>query len=475
MLKHLLNFFFPFLMLSFAAADVSLGAGDGAAAADAGAGDAGTGADDAGDDYGLGDDAGADEAGAGQDDDAARGDDHAEDHADKDKHEEADKETVDLKGAVSRRLQAFAKKSPAIAQLLKDPANKEFTDFVEATARRDMAYRELYPTVAEARQMREQFPGGMSDVEQLLTDVKEVETLDQNFYTKDREGNYSGHRTIIDNLFSDDREAAVSLFRTVPKEWARLDPDSYREVMGQIVGATLARAEIPEVIGEMIEAAKEAKQDGLAKQLNKVLNWMGGFLKEKSAPTEEERRIQSDRAQFNRERQDRQKEDRNRFAQTFVRESRKLQVDVIGKHPAIKALEKAPGITPEKRSRIQELVRGRIEKYLAASPSFMRKLRAEHSAGNLKGTLDLQKVQWQYPWILNKFVREVLREETPAMVRQNRETVRRRTEPVKTTRNSGERREEKRTAPYQEGGRWFSKEGKPYSTADILRGKHLAT
>ena len=424
----------------------------------------------------LDDDAGADDA-AAHDDDAAGADDaHADDHArEDDATKDVDKETTDFKGLVSKRLLALKKEAPELTAVFqKYPKVQEQ---VEAAFRRDMAYRELYPTVAEARQMREQFPGGMSDVEQLLSDVKEVETLDQNFYSRDRDGNYAGHRTIIDNLFSDDRDAAVALFRTVPKEWARLDPDSYREVMGQIVGATLARAEIPEVLSEIIEAAKEAKQDGLAKQLGKVLNWAAGFLREKSAPTAEERRIQADREQLARERQDRHKEDRQSFARNFVRESRKLQMDVIQKHPAIKALEKAPGITPEKRSRIQELVRGRIEKYLAASPSFMRKLRAEHSAGNLKGTLDLQKVQWQYPWILNKFVREVLREETPAMVRQNqRDTGRRRTEPVKTTRQGGERtREKERTGPYQEGGRWFSKEGKPYSTADILRGKHLTT
>ena len=473
MLKHLLHFFFPFLMLSFAAADTGLSVGDGgaggAAAADTSSG--GDGSADSGDtDYGLGDD-GVDDA--GHDDDAA-GDEHADEHAhEDDATKELDKETTDFKGLVSKRLLALKKEAPELTAVFqKYPKVQEQ---VEAAFRRDMAYRELYPTVAEARQMREQFPGGMSDVEQLLTDVKEVETLDQNFYSKDRDGNYSGHRTIIDNLFSDDRDAAVALFRSVPKEWARLDPDSYREVMGQIVGATLARAEIPEVLSEIIDAAKEAKQDGLAKQLSKVLNWASGFLREKAAPTEEERRIQADRAQLSRERQDRQKEQRQEFAKTFVRESRKLQMDVISKHPAIKALEKAPGVSPEKRARIQELVRGRIEKYLAASPSFMRKLRAEHAAGNLKGTLDLQKVQWQYPWILNKFVREVLREETPAMVRQNqRETGRRRAEPSRQPARGGERMKEKeRTGPYQEGGRWFSKEGKPYSTADILRGKHL--
>lgn len=468
MFKHLLHFFFPFLMLSFAAADTALGAGDGGGTETTES----TTTDTGGEDYGLGDETESTET---TETETERGTEEREEHEEHvdDGTKDVDKETTDFKGLVSKRLVALKKEAPELTAVFqKYPKVQEQ---VEAAFRRDMAYRELYPTVAEARQMREQFPGGMSDVEQLLTDVKEVETLDQNFYSKDRDGQYSGHRTIIDNLFSDDRDAAVALFKTVPKEWARLDPDSYREVMGQIVGATLARAEIPEMISEMMEAAKEAKQDGLAKQLSKVLNWASGFLREKSAPSEEERRVQADRAQFNRERQDRQKEDRQRFGQTFVRESRKLQMDVIQKHPAIKALEKAPGISPEKRSRIQELVRGRIEKYLAASPSFMRKLRAEHSAGNLKGTLDLQKVQWQYPWILNKFVREVLREETPAMVRQNRETGRRRTEPVKTTRTGGERRERERTGPYQEGGRWFSKEGKPYSTADILRGKHLAT
>src|SRR5205807_1464964 len=134
--------------------------------------------------------------------------------------------------------------SPKLAEAFKE--NPKLQEQVEATFRREAALREVFPTVAEARQMREHFPNGLMDVQQLLGDVKEVEELDNDLYTRDREGNYPGHAKILNNVFSDDREAAVSLFRNLPKEWARLDRESYNDVMGSIIGATFQQKEIPQ-------------------------------------------------------------------------------------------------------------------------------------------------------------------------------------------------------------------------------------
>jgi hypothetical protein len=337
MLKHFLHYFlFAFTM--FAAAAPAVGGGDGGAG-DGGAGDGASGGD-AGADLGLGDEGGAgDGAGSGEEGDLDSALDgtgeegEGEGEQRQPVQQDKDPETADLKGLVSKRLIALKKEAPELTAVFqKYPKVQEQ---VEAAFRRDMAYRELYPTVAEARQMREQFPNGMADVEQLLTDVGEVEQLDKDFYERDPQGQYAGHNKIIQNMFQQDREAAVSLFRTLPKEWSRLDPDSYNDVMGAVVGATLMRAELPEWITELRDAAKAAKQDGIATSLDKMLRWATGFQKRKAEPTDEERRIQTQRADLDRTTAQRKQEDQTRFHQDFVAQSSRLQDSIIRKHPAV--------------------------------------------------------------------------------------------------------------------------------------------
>jgi hypothetical protein len=472
MLKHFLQYLM-FGLTMFAAAPSIVGGGDGGAggAGDGGGEGAGGGAG-AGDDLGQGSelDGGAD---LGEDGDALDG---AEDLSaetlseEQRQQQERDKETSDFKGLVSKRLVALKKEAPELTQIFQK--HPKVQEQVEAAFRRDMAYRELYPTIAEARQMREQFPNGMADVEQLMTDLGEVEQLDKDFQTRDAQGNYAGHSTIVQNMFQQDRDAAVALFRTLPKEWARLDPESYSEVMGSIVGATLARAELPEWITELRDAAKEAKQDGLATSLDKMLRWASGFLKRKVEPTEDERRVQGQREQLRRETESRKQEDFGRFRQSFTSESKKLQESIIRKHPAIDELYKAKNLTDQKKAEIVEKVRKEIEGHLKSSRAFMAKLRPAYNSGNLRETIDLQRVAWSYPWVLNKFVRKVMAQETPNLVRRpggtgaraatsaQRQPVNRGTQPAQRT----------RTEPYKENGVWHSKEGRRLTTSEILRG-----
>lgn len=442
-------------------------ADDGASGSDAGAGDAGLG--DGGED-------GSRSADEGADDSLGELDADADEQGDQQRQQQdQDKESADFKGLVSKRLLALKKEAPELTAVFqKYPKVQEQ---VEAAFRRDMAYRELYPTVAEARQMREQFPNGMQDVEQLYTEIGEVEQLDKNFYGRDAQGNYNGHGTLIQNMFTEDRAAAVSLFKTLPKEWARLDPDSYNEVMGTIVGATLQRSEIPEWLTELRDAAKTAKQDGLAASLDKMLRWSQGFMKRKSEPSDDERNLQAQREQFRRETDERKNQDVNRFKTSFFSESKKQQQSVVRQHPAVAAMLRTKAIPEQKKAEIVSKIQTAILNHVKTSRSYMTKLRAAYNAGNLQDTLKVEKAQWSYPWVLNKFVREVMAVETPNLVGQNRE--RRRGAAAQSQRppvNRGREKEQvrnERTGPYREGNVWKKKDGSRFTTAEILRGLHL--
>jgi hypothetical protein len=378
-------------------------------------------------------------------------------------------EVSEFKGFASTRLKALIKQAPELAKVFQE--KPQIQNEIEARFRREAAYRETFPTVAEARQMRERFPNGLADVQALEEDVKEVEQLDKLFYTKDPEGNYSGHAQVLDNMFRDDREATLSFLRTVPKEWARLDRESYNDVNGQIVGATLAGRGVFDFLSDQIEAAKAAKQDGIAGGLTKLLNVLEGYTKGKPQPTEADQRLAADRQKFQRETQERAKQDGQRFHNTFSSESKKLQLDIIGKHPAVARLVKA-NIPEAKRAEIVSKIRDEMEKFLGKSASFMRKLKPLHASGNLQEAISLQRAAWSNPALLNPMIRKVFRVETPALVTQNRDSVRRRTPPTRTPAQPGVRKSTP-TGPHQIGKEWFKGDGTKFTTAEVLAGRHL--
>jgi hypothetical protein len=460
MLKQLLNWFlFAFTMFAAGAPAV---------------GDAGGGADGAIVDTGAGDGTGAEDISSegAETVDTTSGEGESvsattEENLQTQERPE-DKDTADFKGLVSKRLVQLKKDAPELASVFqKYPKVQEQ---IEAAFRRDMAYRELYPTLAEARQIRERFPNGLADVQELEGELESVEALDNNFYTRDERGEYPGHRTLIENLFSDDRAAAVALFRQLPKEWARLDRESYNDVFGGIVGVTLANIRADEYLQEISELAKDNPQ--IKKLSDRLLAVVNGFLQEKPAPSAEERRLEEERQRFQREKDQRQQQDFSRFKNTFFAESDKLQRAIILKHAAIQELFKSKAIPETKKNEIVKKVQTKIREQLRNSRAFMSKLNPAYRSGDLQKSLDIQKVQWSYPWVLNKFVRQVMAEETPNLVRQNQQ----RTRPAAsaTQRPAAQRGQvqtrEQHTEPYKENGQWYSKEGRRLTTSEILRG-----
>lgn len=378
-----------------------------------------------------------------------------------------DPETSDFKGQVSRRLLALKKEAPELTQIFQK--YPKIQEQIEASFRRDMAYRELYPTLAEARQMREQFPNGLQDVESLLGEVNQLSEIDNQFYNKNAEGVYEGHAQLLDSMFREDREAAVSLFKTLPKEWARLDRESYNEVMAAVVGSTLAGIRAPQYLQKIANLGKDNPQ--IKELADELLETIMGFSAEKPQPSEQDRKLQADRAQFAREKKERDVADRNNFRRSFLSESGKVEQSVIKSHPSIKTMLAQKNISESKKVEIVSKVKEKIKAHLKASGSFMKSLNAAHNAGKLQESLDVIKKGWSYPWVLNKFVRQVLNEETPNLVRQNREKGRPTTQvPSRKPAPSGERKE--RTAPYQEGEVWYKKDGTRFTISEILRGLH---
>lgn len=381
-----------------------------------------------------------------------------------------DPDAAEYANLVSVRIRGLVKTAPQLREVFKE--HPEVQQEIEARFRREAGYREL-GTIAELRQIRETFPNGIADVQAVLEDQQALQSIDQDFYQKDKEGNYSGHAKILNNMFQDDREATLNFLRTVPKEWHRLDRESYNEFGAALVGATLVAREIPDYLSELADAAKDPKNAAQVEAgLRKMLTWAQGFTKEKGKPSPEEERLQQDRQRFSRETQERDQTDNQAFHRSFVGESRKLQQGIITAHPAIQRLAKA-NIPEAKRNEIVEKVRQRIEKLLGKSPSFMRKLRPLHAARNLQEAMALQKAAWSDQRILNLAIRQVLRVETPALVKNSREAVTRRAgtptvkTPVKTSEN------QRPTKPYQSGGQWYKPDGSRFSTAEIFSGKHL--
>ena len=474
-------------MMFFAAGGDAL-AGGGDAGAGAGA-DVGGYGDLGGEEFDAGD-GGSDQDDSGGDADTGNADDGANDGAQDDAARAAaadkqkakineDPDAKDFTAIVDSRVRNMVKAAPELAAIFK--AHPEIQNTIYANFRERAAYKEVFPTIAEARQIRDVFPNGIADVQALQGDVQELETLDRSFYTPDANGQYPGHTQILGDMFTEDPAAAVAFMRTVPKEWHRRDPDSYNEVMGQIVGATVNsrqwQARLKEV-RDFVAGGGDVKQAAAA--IEKIERELLGYTQGKAEPTEAERNLQDRERAFKTQTATQQQQESKRFHQTFLGESTKLQTQIIKSHRAVARLEKlvkSKAMTQEKYDKIVSEIRTRTERFLGKSPSFMRKLRPAHSSRNLQETINLQKAAWSQPWLLNRMVRAVLQVESPALIAQNRSSQRRAGTQQPQTRQpvkGQQQRPTQRTTNFQEGGRWYRPNGSPFTTSEVVAGKHLA-
>lgn len=369
---------------------------------------------------------------------------------------------AEFRGSITARFKQIEKDAPGLSAFLdKFPKAK---DAISATFRREAAYREL-GTVQELREFREAFPRGRADVEETFKELGEIEQLDRAFDTRDAEGNYSGHPQLINDWFNRDRQAATALFRTLPREWARLDPQGYSDVMGKVVGATFRQQGIPQFVGRLQKAAEKAGQGELAEQLAELAGWIGGFTETRtSEPSPEDRRLQGERQALDRDKAEQRKESANRFHASFMSESAKLQQELVEKNPLLQRLPKT--IPEQKRKDIVSKVMARVRDHLSKNSSFMRNLKPAYQRMDMKAVLDIQRHAWSQPWLVNSYIRKVLAEETPGIVAKGSQQ-QRRPAPANTPPKGAPQKN------YKEGNRWFRPDGTPFTTLEVLQNKHL--
>ena len=384
------------------------------------------------------------------------------------KPEPEKEELAEFGPSISARLREMARKAPELDALMKK--YPDIKNSFEATFRRDAAYREIYPTVAEARQLREIFPNGVGDAQELLAEVNELAELDNNLVARDPDGRYPGHSKIIRDIFAQDRNAAVALLENSTREWSREDPESYNRVLSGIIGATFRTEGIFNHITRLQALAQASGDANLQQMVDQLADWVNGFAGQQTGKSlsPEAERLRNERTAFDREKGERQKSDAERFNTSFVSESTRLQKQIVENHPFIKRLPQA--IPAQKRERIVNEVMLRMRDQLQKSPSFMRSLKSSYQSMNLQATLDVQRKTWNQPWLLGKHVRDVLNEETPGIIQATRQPAKvgaNRT-PAQTAGQDG--KGPVHTAPYQgKDRRWYNAKDELMTMEEVLR------
>lgn len=375
-------------------------------------------------------------------------------------------ELAEFAPSISARLREMTKKAPEFDAVLKK--YPDIRNSFEATFRRDAAYREIFPTVAEARQLREIFPNGVGDAQELLAEVNEVAELDNNLLMRDPDGRYPGHSTIIRDIFAQDRNAAIALLENSTREWSREDPDSYNRAFGDIIGATFRSQGIFNHVAQLQAAARASGDANLQQMVDQLAEWVNRFGDQTATRSlsPEAERLKNERQTFEREKAETQKTARETWNNTAWTQSVALQRQIVETHPLIKRLPQT--IPAQKRERLVNEVIERVKADLGKSPTFMRSYNGLIKAMDTKKILDLQRAAWSQPWLLNKHVRNVLNEETPGIVQATRPGPK---APPKTP--TGERGEARtvHTVPYREGNRWYHANGKLMTTEEVLRMK----
>lgn len=456
------------------------GAGDAGGSAggngEAGAGKSESGAEEL--DFDL--DFGGESEGAGKTDEVDESllsnEDKAKIEADKVKAED-EKALVNFKGTVAGRLKAMEKTAPELKAVFdKYPAVKEQ---LAAVMRRESALREVFPTVAEANQMRDEFPNGMQDVRVLRQAEADLTGLDSLYDGRNPDGTYPGHTKMMENFAARDKNAAIAFFREMPKFWAKFDRESYSDVFRQVIGATLTSRGIPKFLGELHRVATEGKQTDLAEGLQEVINWASGYTSDKPKPTADEERLANERKEFENTKLNSNKEAQKTFHTNFLAQSKAVQTGFIKGHAAVKRIMESR-LSDDKKNSIVEQIRLLGERHLAKSPAFMSELKPAWGKRDMKATLDIQRRAWNNPFMLNRLVRAVLNKEIPSLVRNNRDALSRRTgaqgsgTPDKTGGgNKGGRQDTANKGPRQINGRWYKGDGTPFSVLEVTAGKHL--
>jgi hypothetical protein len=384
--------------------------------------------------------------------------------------QEGEEDLSEFTGSVSARIREMIKRAPELgATLQKHP---EIQKAIAFSFRREAGYREAWPTVAEAQQVREYFPRGLEDVQQLISEVEEVGQQDSLFYSRDPEQ----QGQLVRNMYQSDPRATESLLENLPRVWAEISPASYQKTFQSIISSTFSENGMFALANDIKTLRDSGKAQEAGAAFDELLKLLDGY-----APSNGSRRRDPEREKLDRDTKEfeakRQKDEEGK-KQTFTQNLAKAEIEsATGDIKAALGNRLPKTLPPAKAEKIISEIRTRTFRFIAKSRPFMNARQSAMDTGDIQKAVTISQTAWKR--VLPMMIRKVLSEETPTIVQGTRTAndkkrqAASRTEPGSSAAPRDGTSPSRTAGPRKVNGQFVDANGRPYSTEDVLRGKHL--
>lgn len=176
--------------------------------------------------------------------------------------------------------------------------DKTFGPKLQSMHDRLLAFQEMYPTVAEARAVKELLPGGAEELKALVAKSKETDEMDLQFFSHDQEQ----QRNYLQNLHRDDPEAFTSAVQIGLDLIKAQAPQEWEYLTQHYVGKSLEGEKVWDWLEYIHESAVNSGATDVAKLLNQfagVFQKYGVGPRQQADPNLE--RVNAARGEFDRE------------------------------------------------------------------------------------------------------------------------------------------------------------------------------
>ncbi len=237
------------------------------------------------------------------------------------------------------------------------------------------AYREAFPTVAEARAVKELFPGGAEEARAVHAKANALDEADEQFVSGDPEA----QTQLATEWYDDNPEAFTRMVSVSAKLLAEREPEAYQQLTSQIFLGTLQR----ENFDKRVELLREALEKNDAGALKALVGNLVGWAQQKGIAGDpaktghispERQVLERERQELTRQRQELEARAYQGFeqaAQTAVQGS--IQQSIQG--TVANVLKDAP-FTDAGRKRIAEEVFRTVDEKLRADKGLTRQYAA---------------------------------------------------------------------------------------------------
>ncbi len=271
-----------------------------------------------------------------------------------------------------------------LKQLYADPKfGKEAQRLWDTSA----AYREAFSTVAEARAVKELFPGGAEEARAVHAKANALDEADEQFVSGDPEA----QTQLATEWYEDNPEAFTRMVSVSAKLLAAREPETYQHLTSQIFLGTLQRENFDKRVELLREALEKNDAEALKALVGNLVGWaqqkgIAGDPAKAGAISPERQVLERERQELIRQRQELEARTYQGFeqaAQTAVQSS--IQQSIEG--TLANVLKDAP-FTEAGRKRIAEEVFRTVDEKLRQDKGLTRQYAAIVRPGGRSWRLD---------------------------------------------------------------------------------------